>query len=223
MQARARSAASSKTKNPDYRDVLYSEELIGPDTVNTMPLSTVKAFGDHGNRPPPHPAGGSGPGKAAVVGSDPGRHRRGGGRRAARSGASKARRQLPAGPGHHPSQPHRDDQAPLTGRRTGSRGHRSQGRANLATGQACQGSGPGPALGTADFDQRRAGSFVGFSLQNSSEFVASRCYLIQMLRSALPCTNGCSCWSLDEKNSPQIFLTIHAVDTSRWRPHVRGP
>jgi transaldolase len=40
--------ASTSTKNPNYRDVLYSEELIGPDTVNTMPLSTVEAFADHG-------------------------------------------------------------------------------------------------------------------------------------------------------------------------------
>ncbi|MDH4176883.1 MAG: transaldolase, partial [Thermoleophilia bacterium] len=36
------------TKNPAYRDVLYVEELIGPDTVNTMPLETVVAFQDHG-------------------------------------------------------------------------------------------------------------------------------------------------------------------------------
>jgi transaldolase len=40
--------ASTSTKNPHYRDVLYSEELIGPDTVNTMPLSSVEAFADHG-------------------------------------------------------------------------------------------------------------------------------------------------------------------------------
>jgi transaldolase len=40
--------ASTSTKNPDYRDVLYSEELIGRDTVNTMPLSSVEAFADHG-------------------------------------------------------------------------------------------------------------------------------------------------------------------------------
>ena len=40
--------ASTSTKNPDYRDVLYVEELIGPDTVNTMPVETVKAFQDHG-------------------------------------------------------------------------------------------------------------------------------------------------------------------------------
>ena len=40
--------ASTSTKNPDYRDVIYVEELIGPDTVNTMPLATVKAFADHG-------------------------------------------------------------------------------------------------------------------------------------------------------------------------------
>jgi transaldolase len=40
--------ASTSTKNPDYRDVIYVEELIGPDTVNTMPLATVHAFGDHG-------------------------------------------------------------------------------------------------------------------------------------------------------------------------------
>jgi transaldolase len=40
--------ASTSTKNPDYRDVLYVEELIGPDTVNTMPRETVEAFIDHG-------------------------------------------------------------------------------------------------------------------------------------------------------------------------------
>ena len=40
--------ASTSTKNPAYRDVIYVEELIGPDTVNTMPLPTVQAFGDHG-------------------------------------------------------------------------------------------------------------------------------------------------------------------------------
>src|SRR3954462_15547925 len=40
--------ASTSTKNPDYRDLLYVEELIGPDTVNTMPLETVEAFQDHG-------------------------------------------------------------------------------------------------------------------------------------------------------------------------------
>jgi transaldolase len=40
--------ASTSTKNPDYRDVIYVEELIGPHTVNTMPLATVEAFGDHG-------------------------------------------------------------------------------------------------------------------------------------------------------------------------------
>ena len=40
--------ASTSTKNPDYRDVLYVEELIGPDTVNTMPRETVEAFQDHG-------------------------------------------------------------------------------------------------------------------------------------------------------------------------------
>jgi transaldolase len=39
---------STSTKNPDYRDVLYSEELVGRDTVNTMPLATVEAFADHG-------------------------------------------------------------------------------------------------------------------------------------------------------------------------------
>jgi transaldolase len=41
--------ASTSTKNPDYRDVLYVESLIGPETINTMPLETVEAFQDHGN------------------------------------------------------------------------------------------------------------------------------------------------------------------------------
>ena len=40
--------ASTSTKNPDYRDVVYVEELIGPDTVNTMPEETIRAFQDHG-------------------------------------------------------------------------------------------------------------------------------------------------------------------------------
>jgi transaldolase len=40
--------ASTSTKNPAYRDVLYVEELIGPETVNTMPDETIRAFQDHG-------------------------------------------------------------------------------------------------------------------------------------------------------------------------------
>lgn len=40
--------ASTSTKNPAYRDVIYVEELIGPDTVNTMPPQTLEAFRDHG-------------------------------------------------------------------------------------------------------------------------------------------------------------------------------
>ena len=40
--------ASTSTKNPEYRDVLYVEELIGPHTVNTMPEETITAFQDHG-------------------------------------------------------------------------------------------------------------------------------------------------------------------------------
>jgi transaldolase / glucose-6-phosphate isomerase len=40
--------ASTGTKNPSYSDVLYVEELIGPDTVNTMPPETLSAFRDHG-------------------------------------------------------------------------------------------------------------------------------------------------------------------------------
>jgi len=39
---------STSTKNPQYRDVLYVEELIGVDTVNTMPPATLEAFRDHG-------------------------------------------------------------------------------------------------------------------------------------------------------------------------------
>jgi transaldolase len=40
--------ASTSTKNPEYRDVMYVEELIGPETVNTMPLETIRAFQEHG-------------------------------------------------------------------------------------------------------------------------------------------------------------------------------
>ena len=51
--------ASTGTKNPNYRDVVYVEELIGPDTVNTIPPATFDAFRDHG-RPRASLAGGRG-------------------------------------------------------------------------------------------------------------------------------------------------------------------
>jgi transaldolase len=44
--------ASTSTKNPEYRDVMYVEELIAPETVNTMPNETVAAFQDHGKVKP---------------------------------------------------------------------------------------------------------------------------------------------------------------------------
>lgn len=40
--------ASTSTKNPAYRDVMYVETLIGPSTVNTMPMETIEGFADHG-------------------------------------------------------------------------------------------------------------------------------------------------------------------------------
>ncbi len=40
--------ASTSTKNPGYRDVLYAEQLIGPHTIDTMPQQTIEAFADHG-------------------------------------------------------------------------------------------------------------------------------------------------------------------------------
>ena len=44
--------ASTGTKNPSYSDVLYVEELIGPDVINTMPEQTLRAFADHGRVAP---------------------------------------------------------------------------------------------------------------------------------------------------------------------------
>jgi transaldolase len=44
--------ASTSTKNPAYRDVLYVEDLVAPGTVNTMPESTIHAFADHGKIDP---------------------------------------------------------------------------------------------------------------------------------------------------------------------------
>ena len=43
--------ASTSTKNPAYPDTLYVDELIGPDTVNTLPDATIEAFADHGTWP----------------------------------------------------------------------------------------------------------------------------------------------------------------------------
>ena len=44
--------ASTSVKNPAYPDTLYVEELIGPDTVNTMPEETILAYQDHGEPEP---------------------------------------------------------------------------------------------------------------------------------------------------------------------------
>jgi transaldolase len=44
--------ASTSTKNPAYADTLYVEELLGPETVNTMPEETIKAYQDHGSPEP---------------------------------------------------------------------------------------------------------------------------------------------------------------------------
>jgi len=44
--------ASTSTKNPDYRDVVYVEDLVAPGTVNTMPEATIHAFADHGETDP---------------------------------------------------------------------------------------------------------------------------------------------------------------------------
>lgn len=41
--------ASTGTKNPDYSDIKYVESLIGPETVNTLPVETLEAYRDHGN------------------------------------------------------------------------------------------------------------------------------------------------------------------------------
>jgi transaldolase len=49
--------ASTSTKNPAYPDVMYIEELIGPETVNTVPASTLEGYADHGNPAPRLPQG----------------------------------------------------------------------------------------------------------------------------------------------------------------------
>ena len=51
---------------------------------------------------------------------------------------------------------------------------------------------------------------------------ASRCYLIQMLRSALTCTSGCSCWSPDEENSPRVFPYHGSAAKRRARSRLRS-
>jgi transaldolase len=56
--------ASTSVKNPAYPDVMYVEELLGPDTVNTMPEETIKAYQDHGD---PQPRLQSGLDEAKVV------------------------------------------------------------------------------------------------------------------------------------------------------------
>jgi len=59
--------ASTSTKNPAYPDTLYVDELIGPDTINTMPEETIRAFQDHGT---PRPTLGEGMAEAHAVFAD---------------------------------------------------------------------------------------------------------------------------------------------------------
>src|SRR5258708_34219194 len=63
--------ASTGTKNPAYSDVLYVEELIGPDTVNTVPPDTLSSFRDHG-RVRGDTASETGPDTATQLGPRPG-------------------------------------------------------------------------------------------------------------------------------------------------------
>lgn len=56
--------ASTGTKDPSYSDVLYVEQLIGPDVINTMPEATLRAFGDHGKV---HRTLGTDPGEADIT------------------------------------------------------------------------------------------------------------------------------------------------------------
>ena len=51
-QTPARALGQHQHQEPAYRDVLYVEELIGPDTVNTVPPATLDAFRDHGKSTP---------------------------------------------------------------------------------------------------------------------------------------------------------------------------
>lgn len=44
--------ASTSTKNPEYKDVIYVDNLVGPDTVNTLPVATLEEFMDHGEVDP---------------------------------------------------------------------------------------------------------------------------------------------------------------------------
>ena len=65
--------ASTSVKNPRYRDVMYVDELIGPDTINTMPVETLDAFRDHGARRP-EPGGRPERGEGDAGGAGGGRH-----------------------------------------------------------------------------------------------------------------------------------------------------
>ena len=76
--------ASTSTKNPAYPDTLYVDELIGPDTVNTMPLETLNDYQDHGD-PEAAPGAGLGRGACAVRAAGGGGHRLRGHHRDARA------------------------------------------------------------------------------------------------------------------------------------------
>ena len=97
--------ASTSTKNPAYRDVIYVEELIGPDTVNTMPLETVRGVPGSRRGRSRQPDGGIDEAKAAARRSRRGRRRLRRRRRDARGrGRAEVRRLVRRAAGRHPRQ-----------------------------------------------------------------------------------------------------------------------
>lgn len=107
--------ASTSTKNPAYPDLLYVDELIGPDTVNTLPEPTIAAFLDHGTLTRTVDADPEGAQRVLERGRPGGcRHGRGGGRPGGRG-----RRRLRQVVRRAPPGPHRQGDQPVTAPRTG--------------------------------------------------------------------------------------------------------
>ena len=97
--------ASTSTKNPEYRDVMYVEELIGPETVNTMPAETIVAFQDHGKVVAGHDHRGRRRGAEAARAAGRGRRRLRRRRRDARGGGrAEVRRLVPGAARRDPRQ-----------------------------------------------------------------------------------------------------------------------
>ena len=168
--------ASTSTKNPDYPDTLYVDELIGPETVNTMPVETIEAFQDHGTVADTLERGrrrGAGAARRARAGRRRLRRRH---RHARARGRGEVLRLVRGAAGRDPGQ----------AARARARVSRATPRSSSGSGRTTRPSGPTRA--------RTAGS-AGSTCTRACARTRTSCARSRRRRASSSTTSSCSAWA----------------------------